>query len=348
VIDTGMILQVRDALEVLVTDLLSVGTECARLAERHRETPMVGRTLLQHATPITFGLKAAHWLSLATRQVRLLRDLRGELLVVQFGGAAGTLASLGDKGVQVTELLAEELDLAIPDLPWHTDRDRVAAIAGALGVVSGAMAKIARDVVLLMQTEVAEVAEAPESGKGGSSTMPQKRNPVDATAAIASAQLAFGLLPVAFAATVQEHERGAGNWQTEWIAVPDLLRYTAGAVAGVRSALRGLEVNTERMGSNLEMSRGLVMAEALAMALAPSVGKHEAHQILAAASRRATEQDADLRSIAAKDSQILAHLSPDALDQIFDPLSYLGSSNAFVQRALESFRAVVNSIEVAP
>lgn len=345
--DTGLILQVREALEALIGELLALGTECASLAERHRATPMVGRTLLQHAAPITFGLKAAHWLSLTTAQTRRLRDLRGEVLVVQLGGASGTLASLEDKGVRVSELLAEELDLAVPDLPWHTDRDRLAAIAGALGVVAGAMAKIASDIVLQMQTEVAEVSESLETSKGGSSTMPHKRNPVDATAAIASARLALGIVPVVLSSMIQEHERAAGSWQAEWIAMPDLFLFTAGSVAGVRSALDGLEVDGERMRANLEASGGQVMAEALSMALATHIGRPDAHRIVADASRRAIEQGEDLRSVVADDDQVREHLSADALARIFDPTAYLGSTDEFIRRAVDSFRAVAKSIEVA-
>src|SRR5581483_7957223 len=233
-VDTALMLQMREGLDLLITDLLSICATCAALAEQHRRTIMIGRTLLQQALPITFGLKAARWLALLMRQVQALREQRAGTLAVQLGGAAGTLASLGEKGLQVVELLAEELALPQPELPWHTERDRIAEIASTLGIVAGALAKIAGDLVLLAQTEVGEVTEASAPGKGGSSAMPQKRNPVDATGAIAAARLAIGVVPVILSAMTQEHERAAGGWQAEWAAIPDLFRFTAHAVERVR------------------------------------------------------------------------------------------------------------------
>src|SRR5258707_4378600 len=227
-IDTALMLQVRDGLHLLVDGLLGVCAACATHARQHRHTLMAGRTLLQQALPITFGLKAARWLALAVRQVRALREHRDRTLVVQLGGAAGTLASLGSNGLRVIELLSAELGLAAPDLPWHTERDRIAGIAATLGIVAAAMAKIAGDVILLAQTEVGEASEGTAPGKGGSSAMPQKHNPVDATAALASARLAVGGVPGILSAMAQEHERAIGGWQAEWAAIPDLFRFTAG------------------------------------------------------------------------------------------------------------------------
>jgi 3-carboxy-cis,cis-muconate cycloisomerase len=339
-LDTGMVLQVREGLDVLVDDLLAVGSSCASLAERHAATPMAGRTLLQHAVPITFGLKAAHWLSLTTSQVHRLVEARGEALAVQLGGAAGTLAALGGRGIHVAELLAGELDLAPPDLPWHTDRDRVALLAGALGTVAGAMGKIATDVVLLAQTEVGEVSEGAAPGKGRSSAMPQKRNAVDATFALSAARLAIGVVPVLLWSMVQEHERAVGGWQAEWAAVPELFRHTAGAVGRVRTVVENLEVDPQRMRANLEASGGQVMAEALAMALATHVGRHEAHDIVAGATRRAAEGGVDLRTAAGDDERVRALVGLADLDRILDPATYLGDAEAFVGRAIERFREV--------
>ncbi|HEV8194477.1 MAG TPA: 3-carboxy-cis,cis-muconate cycloisomerase, partial [Ktedonobacterales bacterium] len=227
-IDTALVLQMQAGLGLLTERLREIGEACAQMAERHRATPMAGRTLLQHAIPIPFGLKAARWLALITRQRARLWEVRTRVSVVQLGGAAGTLAALGVAGPRVTEMLAEKLGLAVPDLPWHAERDRVAEVAAALGVVAGSMAKIAGDVVLLAQTEVNEVAEGAAPGKGVSSAMPQKRNPVDATLARASARLALGVVPVLLAAMEQEHERSAGSWQAEWEALPALFGYTSG------------------------------------------------------------------------------------------------------------------------
>jgi 3-carboxy-cis,cis-muconate cycloisomerase len=337
VIDTATALQIRDGLDLLEGGLLGVCAACASLAERHRHTPMAGRTLLQQALPITFGLKAARWLALATRRVLALRE---RALSVQLGGAAGTLASLGEHGVRVVELLAADLGLSAPDLPWHTEQDRVAEVAAALGIVAGAMGKIAGDVVLLAQTEVGEVAEGAAPGKGGSSTLPQKRNPVDAIEAIAAARLAMGMVPVLLSAMVQEHERAAGAWQAEWAAIPDLFRFTAGAVERVRGALAGLEVDPDRMRTNLELTGGLVMAESLSMALAAQVGKQEAHHIIQAASRRALAAGVDLREAALEDERVRAALSSEDLDRALDPSSYLGSTDTFIDRALDGYRAL--------
>ncbi len=262
-IDTALVLQMRDGLDLLIDGLLHVRAGCATLAEQHRRTPMAGRTLLQQALPIPFGLKAARWLALAARQVEALRRCRDNALALQFGGAAGTLAALGDNGMRVAEQLAVELGLPLPDLPWHAERDRVATVASALGVAAGAMSKIAHDIVLLMQTEVGEVSEAAAPGKGGSSAMPQKRNPVDTMEAQAAARLAVGAVSVILNAMTNEHERAAGGWQAEWVAVPNLFRSVAGAVARVGSAVNGLEVDVERMRANLEQSGGLLMAESV-------------------------------------------------------------------------------------
>jgi 3-carboxy-cis,cis-muconate cycloisomerase len=339
-LDTALVLQVRDGLDLLDGGLLRVGTACAGLAERQRHTLMAGRTLLQQALPITFGLKAARWLALVTRRVRALRMLRDQVLVVQLGGAAGTLAALGEHGIRVQELLAAELGLAVPELPWHAERDRVAELGAALGIAAGAMAKIARDLVLLAQTEVGEVAEAAAPGKGGSSTLPHKRNPVDATFALAAAQLALGQVSVLLGGLAQEHERAAGGWQAEWAAVPTLFCATAGAVDRVRKALEGLEINPARMRANLELGGGLLMAEALATALAPHLGRPEAQRLARAASERAVAAGLDLRRAALDDPRVGAVLSPAEIDRALDPAAYLGSAHLFIQRALDGFRAL--------
>lgn len=336
-IDTALMLQMREGLNLLIAGLLEVGAACASLAVQHRQTMMVGRTLLQQALPITFGLKAARWLALTTRQVRALQNHRDRTLAVQLGGAAGTLASLGEKGPQVVELLAGELKLAAPDLPWHTERDRVANIAGTLGVVAGAMSKIGIDLALLAQTEIGEASEGAAPGKGGSSAMPQKRNPVDATAAIAASRLAIGVVPVILNAMTQEHERAVGGWQAEWAAIPDLFRYTARAVEGIQGAVSNLQVDPARMQANLDLTKGLVMAEALTMALAQKVGRTEAYRIVQAACKQVVEADKELLQVAQTDEQVRAALSPEEIERALDPTRYLGSTNIFIDRALADY-----------
>ena len=338
-VDTALVLQMREGLDELIAGVLAIGTACAAHAERHRDTPMAGRTLLQQALPITFGLKAARWLALATRQDQRLRELRVRVLVVQFGGAAGTLASLGDAGLRVTELLAEELGLALPELPWHAERDRIGEVAATLGVAAGALAKIASDVALLAQTEVGEAAEASAAGKGGSSALPQKRNPVDATFALAAARLAQGAVTTILGALAQEHERAVGGWQAEWVAVPDLFCHTAGTVARVQTAVAGLVVAPDQMQANLEATDGLIMAESVTMALAPHLGRPEAYRLVRAACERAVQQRIPLRQALLADDQVRATLTPAAIDHALDPATYLGSTNAFIDRALAAFHA---------
>jgi 3-carboxy-cis,cis-muconate cycloisomerase len=340
VIDTALMLQMRDGLQLLIDGLLEIGASAAALAERHRQTPMAGRTLLQQALPITFGLRAARWLTAVTRQIGKLRALHTESVALQFGGAAGTLASLGPDGARVADLLGEELGLPTPDLPWHAERDRVVEIASGVGIATGAVGKIAQDILLLSQTELGEVAEGSAPGKGGSSTLPHKRNPVDTVAAVATARLALGLVPVIAASMMQEHERAVGGWQSEWAALPDLFGYAGGAVERVRLAVAGLEVDAERMRANLGITRGLLMAESLSMALAARLGKQEAHHVVQAACVRAVRDHTDLASVAHADVQIRSALSADEIVAALDPAQYLGSADLFIDRALAQFQVL--------
>jgi 3-carboxy-cis,cis-muconate cycloisomerase len=345
VMDTALMLQMREGLDLLLDGLYNVCAPCAALAEQHRDTLMAGRTLLQQALPITFGLKAARWLALTLRQAQNLQEQRERRLAVQLGGAVGTLASLGSKGLQVGELLAEELGLPVPDLPWHTERDRIAEIAGTLGIVAGAMGKIASDVVHLAQTEVGEAFEGSAPGKGGSSAMPQKHNPVDATSALASTRLAVGEVSIILSAMTQEHERASGGWQAEWVALPNLFRFTASAVERIRDALGGLQIDSARMQANLNRSGGLIMAESLMMALAPHLGRPDAQRIVKAVCDQATRSGQPLQQAALEETQICAVLSPAEIDQALDPGNYLGSTNDFIDRVLASYHEAQSSRE---
>jgi len=339
-IDTALMLQMRDGLELLIAEMNGVCAACAMLAEQHRHTLMVGRTLLQQAVPITFGLKAARWLALTVRQLHALHEHLKQTLVVQLGGAAGTLAALGDNGLHVVELLAAELGLGVPELPWHTERDRLAQIASTLSVVAGAVAKIADDIVLLAQTEIGEVVEGAMPGKGGSSAMPQKHNPVDAVFALASARQALGVVPVIVASMVQEHERAAGGWQAEWAAIPQLFGFTASAVEHVQHCVRNLQVNPDRMSANLNLTGGLVMAESLTMTLASHMGKAEAQHIIQVACERAVNSGISLRQVLLAEEQVLAILSIQEIDHALDPGAYVGSTDIFIDRALAAYREV--------
>jgi len=345
VIDTALMLEMRAGLDLLEHDLHQLAAVSAELAATHRHTVMPGRTLLQQATPITFGLKAARWLSVAVRQIAAVRAQRASGLALQFGGATGTLASLGDRGSAVARVLAEHLDLPLPALPWHGERDRVATIAATLGIVAGSVAKIATDVTLLAQTEVGEVAEAAAPGKGTSSAMPHKRNPVDATGALAAARLCLGSVSVVLSALPQEHERAAGGWQAEWVAVPDVFAFASGVVWHVLGAVTGLEVHADRMRHNLDMDGGVLMAESLSMALAPTTGRTDALLLVRELTARAHTHNQSLRVAAHADPRVRGVLSPEAIDHALDPGSYLGSADAFIDAALASRRALPPSLE---
>ena len=332
--DTGLVLQLRAALDLLERDLERLSGVLARLAADHKRTALVGRTWLQHATPITFGLKAAGWLGAVERHRTRLRELRPRVLALQFGGAAGTLAALGDKGLSVAAPLAEDLRLALPDAPWHAQRDRVVEVATALGLLVGTLGKIARDVSLLMQTEVGEAFEPAAAGKGGSSTMPHKRNPVGAAAVLAAAIRVSGLVSVMLTAMVQEHERGLGDWHAEWDTLPEICALASGALANLTQMLDGLELDPARMADNLEATRGLILAEAVTMALGARIGRLPAHHLVEEACRRAVNQKRHLREVLKEDPEVGKHLSAADLDSLLDPRNYLGSAGDFVDRAL--------------
>lgn len=336
VIDTATMLGLRAAINALTIDLDRAIAGFAQLARQHRETVMVGRTWLQHALPMPFGLKLAEYAAALNRSRGRLKRLLGETLALQFGGAAGTLAALGDKGFKVAEHLANELSLPLPDAPWHTHRDRIADVASVLAILTGTCGKIARDVSLMMQTDVGEVFEPAAEGRGSSSTMPHKRNPVAAASALAAATMAPNLAATIFAAQVQEHERSVGPWHAEWPTLPTLQLVTSGALAAIADIAEGLEVDAARMQANLGTTHGLIMAEAVAMAIAEKVGKSEAHHMVEAASRISIETNQHLRDVLAKDARVTAYLGAENLERLFEPGAYQGVSQTMIDRLLAS------------
>ena len=336
VIDTGLVLQLRDALHLIDTDLNQLADALAQLAEQHRTTPMVGRTWMQHALPITFGLKAAGWLDAVQRHQDRLRESRARVLSLQFGGAAGTLASLGTQGLQVAETLAAELQLALPDMPWHTQRDRVAEVATVLGLLVGTLGKMARDISLLAQTDVAEAAEPAAEGRGGSSTMPHKRNPVGCAVALAAAVRLPGLVAVMLSAMVQEHERALGGWQAEWDTLPQIVQLAAGALQQMRQVAAGLTVDADNMRHNLDTTHGQIMAEAITLALGAKGGRMAAHQLVERACLLASQTRQHLRDVLVQDPAIAAVLSASELDRLLDPVGYTGQAAEFVERVLRT------------
>ena len=332
--DTGLVLQLRNAIDSIDADLARLALALARLAKKHQRAPMAGRTWLQQALPITVGLKAAGALSAVQRHRARLRELRERVLVIQFGGAAGTLASLGERGLDIAKALAAALKLGLPDISWHSHRDRIAEVATTLGLLVGTLGKIARDVSLLMQTEVGEAFEPAAPGRGGSSTLPHKRNPVGCAVVLAAATKVPALVSVMLAAMVQEHERGLGNWHAEWETLPEICLLSAGALGQVTQIIEGLEIDTARMRRNLDATHGLILAEAVSAALAPKLGRDAAHALIEEACRRAVERGEPLRDVLANDAQVGKHLSAADLDRLFNPVNYLGVAEQFVDRVL--------------
>ena len=336
IIDSATMLTLSAAIDALLTDCDRAIAGFAALAEQNRHTAAVARTWLQHALPMPFGLKLAEYAAALHRsRTRLLR-LKQDALALQFGGAAGTLAALGDKGLTVSGRLAEILGLPLPDAPWHTHRDRIAEVASVLAILTGSCGKIARDVSLLMQTDVGEAFEPAGAGRGGSSTLPHKRNPVACASALAASTMAPQLAATILAAQVQEHERSAGPWHAEWPTLPTLLLVTSGALAAIVDLAEGLEVVTERMRSNLDATRGLIMAEAVTMALADTIGKADAHHLIEAASKTAISDKTHLRDVLSANPAVTKHLDGAALTKLFDPLAYQGVSQQLIDRLLAS------------
>jgi 3-carboxy-cis,cis-muconate cycloisomerase len=336
VIDTALMLTLRAGIDALHIDITRAVAGFARLARQHRNTAVVARTWLQHALPMPFGLKLAEYASALHRSRSRLQHLKRHALALQFGGAAGTLAALGDNGMKVSEKLAEILQLPLPEAPWHSHRDRIAEIASVLAIIAGSCGKIARDVQLMMQTDVAEAFEPSGEGRGGSSTMPHKRNPVAAASAVAAATMAPNLAATIFAAQVGDHERSAGPWHAEWPTIPSLLLVTSGALAAIVDIAEGLEVDAARMRANLDMTGGLIMAEAVAMALAEKIGKQAAHHLVEAASKKAVAEKKGLRAVLEKDPDITIHLDAGKIAGLFEPMAYQGVAQTLIDRLLAS------------
>ena len=332
--DTGLVLQLRNVLELIDAGEANLSDALATLAGKYKGTPVAGRTWMQQATPVTFGLKAAGWLSAIERHRQRLKELRARTLVLQFGGAVGTLATLGKHGLDVATTLAEELKLSLPDIPWHAHRDRLAEVATTLGLLVGSLGKIARDISLAMQTEIGEASEPAAPGRGGSSTLPHKRNPVSSAVVLAAAARVPALVSVMLAAMVHEQERGLGNWHAEWETLPEICMLAAGALGHTSQVMEGLEIDAGRMRENLEATRGLIMSEAVSSALAAKLGRQAAHELVEAACRRAVEQGKSLREVLEQDTKLAAHLSTAELDRLFDPENYLGVSEQLVERVL--------------
>jgi 3-carboxy-cis,cis-muconate cycloisomerase len=332
--DTAIVLQLRRALEVVDQDLARLTSTLASLADRHRATPVVARTWMQQALPTTFGFVLAGWLDAMLRHRSRLSDLRARNLTLQFGGAVGTLAALSGRGPAVAKALAEELLLPLPQIPWHTHRDRIVEIAAALGLCTGTLGKIARDISLHAQTEIAELAEPAGEGRGGSSTMPQKRNPMTCATVLAAARRVPGLVSTMLSSLVQEQERGLGGWQAEWETLPEIVSLSGGALHHLTEMLPGLHVDSQRMLKNLDATHGLIFAEAVTMALADRLGKMPAHMLVEDACKKARAENRHLKDVLREEPGLHGYLTPGDLEALFDVRNYLGSAEEFVRRVL--------------
>ena len=340
IMDTANVLQLRDALDVVEGDIRELRGILRDLAAKHRDTPMAGRTHLQQALPVTFGYKVGVWLAMFDRHQERLAELKKRVLVVEFAGAAGTLASLGDKGFEVQQALAEELGLGVPATTWHVARDGFAEAVNLLALVTGSLGKIALDVMIMASTEFAEVYEPFVKGRGASSTMPQKRNPISSELMLAAAKAVRQHAGLMVDAMIQDFERATGPWHAEWVALPESFVLAAGALHQAKFALGGLVVDADRMRHNLGISRGLIVAEAVMMGLAPAIGRQQAHDVVYDACRVANTEGATLADALAAMPAVTAHFDRAAIDHLTDPANYLGLAPQMVDRAIALSAAV--------
>ena len=343
IMDTGVVLQVRDALALVESELNDLRAILARLAKRYRDTPMAGRTHLQQALPVTFGYKVAVWLAMFDRHAERLQELRPRVLVGEFAGAAGTLASLGDKGLEVQKAMMEELSLGVPVATWHVARDGLAEAVNFLGLLTGSLGKVAYDVMLMAATELAEVYEPFVKGRGASSTMPQKRNPISSELIFAASKAVRQHAGLMLDAMIHDFERATGPWHAEWIALPESFILTAGALHQAKFMLDGLIVDEKRMRQNLDMSKGLIVAEAVMMGLAPRLGRNEAHDVVYEACRTVNEKGGTLADVLASMPEVTSHLDRKAIDKLTDPGNYLGAAPQMVDRVVAASAGIPSS-----
>jgi len=332
--DTATVLQIREALALVEAEVSGIADALAALAKKYRDTPMAGRSNLQQAVPITFGYKMATLLAAFERHKQRLAELRPRVLVGEFGGAAGTLSSLGGRGLEVQAELMKELKLGQPAIAWHTVRDSIAEVGCFLGLVTGSCGKIAFDIKLLMQTEVEEVYEPFHEGRGSSSTMPQKRNPISSVYITALTSIVRQQTAALLDAMVEDHERATGPWEIEWIVLPEIFCYAASALAQTKFVLSGLQVDEKKMRSNLDLTKGLIVSEAVMMGLGPHLGRQYAHDLVYDICRQVVATGRPLADLLAENKEIAKHLDRAALAKLCDPANYLGEAGAMVDRVL--------------
>jgi 3-carboxy-cis,cis-muconate cycloisomerase len=339
VIDTSLMLQMRVALNLLDQDLDYTCGTLSDLVKAYRHTAMPGRTWLQQGPPVTLGLKLATWLDALLRHQERLAHVMTHTIALQFGGAVGTLATLGNRGSIISHKLGNLLDLEMPAIPWHAQRDRIGELATTLGLLTGTLGKIARDVSLLMQTEVGEFMEPAAAGRGGSSTMPHKRNPVYSAVMLAASTRVPGLVSTILSAMVQEQERGLGGWHAEWETLTEIFRLTAGSLTAAKEIATGASVNSDAMQRNLDLLGGVTMAEAVSFEVARKLGKAEAHRILETVSQRAIRDGISMQAALVQESSLSEHFNPQDFERMLTPINYLGSANDFIENVLSKQKA---------
>ena len=332
--DTAAIMQIRAALELVEKDMEATAAALAELSRRYRDTPMAGRSNLQQAVPLTFGFKTAALLAAMQRHRERLAQLRPRVLVGEFGGAVGTLASLGADGLKVQAAMMDELGLDQPDIAWHTVRDRIGEVACFLGLLTGTLGKISMDVKLLMQTEVAEVYEPFHEARGSSSTMPQKRNPISCLYIHSTVALVRQHVAALLEAAVADHERSTGPWEIEWISLPEIFLLASGALAQTKLLVCGLEVDADRMRANLDLTSGMIVSEAVMMGLGPHLGRQRAHDLVYDICRKVSATGVPLVELLAQNADISKHLTRAELDRMCDPAAYLGLAGEMVDKVL--------------
>ena len=338
IMDTAVILQVREGLQVVGEDIAALQTILAGLSTKYRDTPMAGRTHLQQALPVTFGYKTSIWLAMMDRHAERVEQIKPRLLTGQFAGAAGTLASLGDKGLEVQQAFCDELGLGVPKSTWHVARDSLAEALNLLGLITGTLGKIALDIMIMASSEFAEVYEPFVKGRGASSTMPQKRNPISSEVMLAASKAVRQHAGLMLDAMVQDFERATGPWHAEWIAVPESFVLTAGALHQAKFALGGLIVDEQRMTKNLGLSRGLIVAEAVMMGLAPQLGRQRAHDLVYDACRVVNERGGSLTDALLAIPEIAGVIDRATIERLTDPGNYLGEAPRMVDRVIQAAR----------
>lgn len=340
IIDTGLVLQMRDGISLLEQDLNALIDALAHLARTHRNTVMAGRTFQQQAAPITFGYKVAVWLDEMLRHKERLSELKKRVLVGQCAGAVGTLATLGQDGLAVQQAMMDELDLKAPTVTWHTARDNWSEMVNWLVLVTTTLGKVATEIATLMRTEVNEVREPYQIGRGASSTLPQKRNPIACPRIIAIAHRMREFSAAQFSAMIQEHERAVGAMPIEWMIIPDAFILASGSFSQSLDILRNLDVDSAQMRANLDIGGGLLMAEAVMMGVAPIIGRNQAHDLVFAAAGRANDAGKTLREELVKDPSIMQHITTECLGELLDPANYTGSAGAMVDQVLSKLEAI--------